>query len=463
MTPSITRLRHLLPSGLWRLGALGALLAASLAGGSVPAMASTAPMTLRIWYGSDDPTEQAWSQALAQQFAAQHPSIKVQFSFYDLDDMNDKTQLAMNTPNPPDLLYSTPRGPGLPAYVRAGKLLDLTAAARANGWAGALRPGLLASYNAVLDANGPAGAAGHIYAVPYLLAADAILYNKAIFSTLHLQVPRTMGQFAALLPRLKQAGYTPLGFGNQDAWTGDAWYLTLLNAQVGPAALQPALALSPSFRFTTAPFQQAAATLQAWVKAGYFSPQFGGLDPQDAIENFFDHGTTAMQLISSTENAQILAASRDDDSKAPNIGAFPFPAAQAGQLPVIVQDGYSGWAIPSAGHNQSAALTFINFALSAATTRTLLAQGLIPAHRVNASSVGTAAPFQRDFLTALATATKGVYVDAAPIPDFLATMEAQIQQLLAGKETPQTMVNSLQSVYASHGRTAQFTDTDGEF
>jgi hypothetical protein len=77
--------------------------------------------------------------------------------------------------------------------------------------------------------------------------------------------------------------------------------------------------------------------------------------------------------------------------------------------------------------------------------------------------MNTAAPFQRDFLTALTTATKGVYVDAVPIPDFLATMEAQLQQLLAGRETPQTLVNTLQSVYASHGRTAQFTDTDGEF
>jgi len=424
---------------------------------------AAATTTLRIWYGSDDPTEQAWAQRVAAQFAAAHPAIKVQFSFYSLDDMNDKTQLALNAANPPDLIYSPPRGPGLPSYVRAGRLLDLSADASRLGWAAQLRPGLLSSYNDLLDANGTAAGAGHIYAVPYLLAADAVLYNEDIFDKLHLQVPRTQAQFAALLPLLKQAGYIPLGLGNQDAWTGDAWYLALLNAQVGPAALRPALHLAPSFSFTKPPFQQAAATLQSWVQAGYFTPQFGGMDPQDAVEDFFDNGHTAMQLVSSTEASQILSSWRDDDSKAKHIGVFAFPAARSGQAPVMVQDGYSGWAVPRAAHNPTAAASFISAMLSTATMQVLLAQGLVPAHELTASTAPAAAPFQQDWLQALATATPGVYVDAAPIPNFLATMEAQIQQLLAGKESPASMASALQQTYATRGRNAPFTDTDGEF
>jgi raffinose/stachyose/melibiose transport system substrate-binding protein len=443
---------------------LGALLAAGLAGtAGAAAHRSAAPVTLRIWYGSDDPTEQAWSQKLAAQFAAQHPGTTVQFSFYSLDDMNDKTQLALNGPNPPDLIYSPPRGPGLPAYVRAGRLLDLSAEAQRRGWASQLRPGLLSGYNAVLDGNGTGRDAGHIYAVPYMLAADAVLYNKDIFLTLHLGVPRTVAQFLALLPRLKGAGYTPIGFGNQDGWTGDAWYITLLNAQLGPTALQPALRLSPSFSFAAPPFLQAAATLQGWAKADYFSNRFGGLDPQDAVEAFFDQGTTAMQLISSTEASQVLASWSDDDSKAKDIGVFAFPSVRAGRPPVVVQDGYSGWAIPRASRHSATALDFIDFATSASTAKTLLAHGLIPAHRVDAGTAEAVAPFQRDYLTALAIASPGVFVDAAPIPNFLATMEAQIQLLLQGKETPAALAQSLQQAYASHGTKTQYTDTDGEF
>ncbi len=424
-----------------------------------PAAASSA--TLHIWYGSDDPTEQAWAGDLANRFAATHASIKIQFSFYDLDDMNDKTQLALNTGNPPDLIYSTPRGPGLPSYVHAEKLLDLTAEARKRGWAGQLRPGLLTGYNDLLDAAGAPADAGKVYAVPYLLAADGVLYNKDIFNRLHLQVPKTMGQFTALLPRLKQAGYTPLGFGNEDAWVGDAWYLALLNARLGPTALRPALRLAPAFSFAAPPFRQAAATLQDWARAGYFSPRFGGLDPQEAIEDFFAAGRTAMQLVSSTEGSQILTEANDDDSKARNVGLFAFPAA-TGRQPVMVWDGYTGWAIPRASHNQAAALDFIDFALSASTANTLLAHGLLPARRINPAAK-TAAPFQHEYLTALASARQGVFLDAAPIPNFLATMEAQLQQLLAGKESPTALTHTLQSAYASHGRTARFADTDGEF
>src|SRR5262249_14028706 len=248
------------------------------------------------------------------------PTLAVRFSFYNLDDMNDKTQLALSSGNTPDLIYNTPRGPGLAANVRAGVLRDLSADARQHSWASLLRPGLLESYNQTLAANGPSRDAGKTFAVPYLLAADGVLYNKDIFARLHLQVPHSMAQFATLLPRLKKAGYIPIGFGNEDAWVGDAWYLTLLNAQVGPAALRPALRLGPSFRFTTAPFQQAATTLRQWATAGYFSPNFGGLDPQESIEDFFEDGRTAMQLVSSSEYSQILSETRDDDSKANNVG-----------------------------------------------------------------------------------------------------------------------------------------------
>jgi raffinose/stachyose/melibiose transport system substrate-binding protein len=443
---------------------LAALVAAMAVGLARPSHTATAlPKTLRIWYGSDDPAEQSWVKQVVQRFGARYPTVQVTLSFYDLDDLIEKAQLALSSGAAPDLLYTTPRGPGLPAYVHAGKLRDLSADVKKRGWAARLRPGLLAAYNQLLAANGTARDRGHVYAVPYLMAAVGVLYNKDIFRKLHLQLPRTTAQFAALLPRLKTAGYTPIGFGNEDAWVGDAWYLTLLNAQVGPQALRPALRLDPAFRFTAPPFRQAAATLQGWARAGYFSRNFGSLDPQEAVEDFFERGHTAMQLVSSTQNAHILTELGDTDSKATNVGLFAFPSARGGQPPVMVQDGYSGWAIPTAAHNPAAALDFIDQATSEDTTRILLAHGLLPAHRLDNRSMQPMAPFQRDYLSALAVAPPGVYVDAAPIPNFLATMEAHLQLLLKGRETPHTLTQRLQDVYASRGRTATFTRTDGEF
>ena len=419
--------------------------------------------TLRIWYGSDDPTERPWAQELAQRFATRHRSVQVKLSFYSLDDIIAKTQLALSAGNPPDLIYTTPRGPGLPAYVRAGRLRDLSAEARRRSWAGQLRPALLAEYNRLLAANGSKRDAGRIYGVPYVVAAVGILYNKDIFHTLHLHVPRSLSAFVALLPRLKRAGYTPIGFGNEDGWVGDDWWLTLVNAAVDPATLHPALRHDPSFTFTRAPFRQAGATLLDWANRGYFTPDFGGLDPQEVLDDFFGQGRTAMQLISSTENSQILSALRDKGSRVHNVGVFAFPSARAGQPPVMAQSGYAGWAIPRAAHNPADALDFIGDATSAATAQLLLAHGMLPAHRIDARTPRLAAPFQRDYINALNAATPGVYLDAAPVPNINATMEANIQLLLKNIETPEFLTRSLQDVYSSGGMNATNTRTDGEF
>ncbi len=147
---------------------------------------------LRIWYGTDDPTEQALAQSLARRFEAGHRGVTVDLRTYNLDDLNGRMALALSAGNPPDLIYTTPRGPGLAAYVRAGQLTNLSPVWRQDGWTARLRPGLLLDYNRLLAAN--SGTAGHVYAVPYVMAAVGVLYNKAIFARLHLVVPRTLAE-----------------------------------------------------------------------------------------------------------------------------------------------------------------------------------------------------------------------------------------------------------------------------
>ena len=414
-----------------------------------------ASTTLRIWYGTDDPTEQELAQTLARRFEATHQGVGVQLRTYNLDDLNGRMALALSAGAPPDLLYTTPRGPGLAAYVRAGQLTNLSPTGRKGGWAARLRPGLLVDYNRLLAAN--SGVAGHVYAVPYAMAAVGVLYNKALFRRLGLRAPRTLAELETINSRVKRAGLTPIGLGNADGWVGDDWYLTLVNARTGPAPLAPALRPDPRFSFQGRPFRDAAAMLQRWVRSGYYTRGFDGLDAQDSMEAFFE-GHTAMQLVSSTENGQILSLAREN--KTP-VGIFPFPSTRAGH-PIMPQSGYAGWAIPRASAHPALAALFIDQALSPETAALLLSHGLLPAHAVDRAAHASA-PFQQDFLRALDTATPGVYLDAAPIPNLNATMEANIQLLLAGRLSPDALVSRLQTTYASGGARATSTRTDGEF
>jgi ABC-type glycerol-3-phosphate transport system substrate-binding protein len=436
------------------------VIAACLAALLLTGCSSTSPAaktTLRIWYGTDDPTEAPLARSLAARFQSTRPGLVVKLTTYNLDDINDKLALALSAGSPPDLVYTTPRGPGLPAYVAADKLLDLTDAAKKAGWAADLPSGMLASYNDLLTSTGKAH--GHVYAAPSILAAVAVLYNKSIFRRLHLAVPHSVAEFEALCARVKGAGLTPIGLGTADGWVADDWYLTLVNAQTGPDRLQPELHLDPHFSFGGTPFLNAGATLSRWSTAGYFTKQFGGLDAQDSVTAFFEGGT-AMQLISSTENGQITTLAARTHIP---VGVFAFPSLDAPRPPIAPQSGYAGWAVPRASAQPALAEAFITMMLNDATARSLAAFGYLPARPLPASETGRLAGFQQEFLKALRGAVPGVYLDGAPVPNLNATMEANMQLLLQHFETPSFLPRSLQLVYDSHGRNASSTRTDGEF
>lgn len=432
---------------------LFAMLALLLAGcGDNASAGSHTSTTLTVWYSTDDPVERLWSQELGRRFQATHPNVQVRFDALSFEDINTKLQLALNAGTPPDVAYVTPRGPGIPVYVRAHKLLDLSAAARAGGWATKLRPRLLASYNQPFGHEG--AIPGHIVAVPTTMAAVGVLYNQRLLSRLLLTLPHTMARFKVALAAAKQAGYVPIGIGNADGWVGDDWYLTLVNSIVPPALLAPETQLNPAFSFLRPPFLAASQTLSSWAQQGYLTRDFGGLDAQEGLQEFFK-GKTLFQLISSSENAQIMQLEKV--TRLP-IGVFAFPSA--GSRGVMPQSGYLGWVVPKAASHQSEAIAFINEMLTPSTARFLLDQGALPAtHSVSSSSAAGA--WQREYLAALQTATPGVYLDAAPIGNMNATMEANVQLLLQGYEKPSFLPQSLETVYrGGHGSTATI---DGEF
>lgn len=452
--PRTGTLRQVYP--MRRLFTLLLLLPLCLAACGSPAPA-TGLVTLHIWYSTDDPVERIWSQDLASRFQAAHPHVHVQVTDYSFEDMNTKLQLALSSGHPPDAAYVTPRGPGIPVYVAAHRLSDLTATARRDHWATSLRPGLLASYNQPFGLIG--ARPGHVVAVPMAMAAVALLYNARLLHRLHLPLPTTLTTFQHDLAGAKQAGLIPLGMGNGDGWLGDDWYLTLVNSLLPSSALQPELRLSPTFSFRQSPFLHAAAMLRSWSGRGYFTPDFGGLDAQEGVDLFF-RGNTLFQLVSSSENPQIT---QDEQETRLPLGVIAFPAAYGGTT--SPQSGYEGWVVPRAAPHLTLATSFINSLLTRASARFLLAHGVVPAARLASSSrpASLNPSFTASYLRVLNSAHPGVYLDAAPIANLNATMEANVQLLLQGYEPPSFLPRSLQQVYAHRGKGGSTTRIDGEF
>ncbi|MGI8826381.1 MAG: ABC transporter substrate-binding protein [Chloroflexota bacterium] len=410
--------------------------------------------TLSIWYGTDDPVERVWSQQLARRFQSAHPTIHVTLQDLSFEDINTKLQLVLSAGDPPDLAYTTPRGPGIPAYVHAHRLLDLTSAADAHRWSERLRPGLLAQYNQPFAYIGARPSS--VVAVPTALAAVGIMANQRLLAHLRLRIPTTLSEFERALAIAKTAGFTPIGMGNADGWLGDDWYLTLVNSLVPVSSLRAEQRLDPTFSFRRPPFLRAAAILERWARAGYFTHDFGGLDAQEGVDQFF-HGQTLLQMVSSSENPQIV---QDEAQTGLPIRVFAFPRAAGGGI--VPLSGYEGWIVPKAARHPAAAATFITSLLSPGTTQFLQRHSVVTSHAPSSSSPSATA-WVREYVDVVNTAKAGVYLDAAPVSNLNATMEANVQLLLQGYEPPTFLVKSLQEVYSSHGHGGSTTRIDGEF
>src|SRR6185437_10271601 len=58
-----------------------------------------------------------------------------------------------------------------------------------------------------------------IYAVPYAANANGVIYNKAIFEELGIEVPKTWDEFITVAEKVKASGKIPFYFTLKDAWT----------------------------------------------------------------------------------------------------------------------------------------------------------------------------------------------------------------------------------------------------
>ena len=412
--------------------------------------------SLNIWYSTDDPVEQQWATQLVHRFDQTHKNIRATIDVLGYDDFNPKMLVALGAGNPPDLAYATPRVCGIPKYVQNSKLLDLSPYARRYGWYKTLRPGLLQDYNSpftifATKRYGVQPQNVQVYGVPDAMAAVAVMYNVTLLRRLHLSVPRSVAELVHDVSVANAHGLVPLGLGNADGFLGDDWYQTLVNTQLPYSNLERELRIDPGFSFLGPQFRWAAGQLLAWRND--FTPNNGTLDAQDSVRQFFQ-GRTLFQLVSSSENSQITSLLK---VKPINVGVFGFPGKTTSSTTVMPQSGYEGWVVPKQGHNPAAAVTFINWVLRPSTQTFLMKQGAVPATPASATTTGQVTSFLREYLAALAASRPGVFLDAAPIPNLNATMEANVQLMLSmhqALEGPGFLPSALQQLYAAHGVTS---------
>lgn len=398
--------------------------------------AAPAATTLQVWWVTSSPE---YSKALRSIFDQYEKTSgnKVNSTFYSYNDMVAAGAPALESGNPPDVMFTDPSPPVIPNYIKAGQLIDLSAMAADKKWADRLAPGMLDFFKPIHD--------NKVYGAPISPAVRGFFYNKKIMDEIGGKVPTTMEELIALADKAKKAGYIPLGLGNNTSWSSEYYWLNPTYERWASQDWQTIIAnnmtCKPGVPWGGAEVKQSLEDLVKWEKAGYFNPGYQGIGETD-VHLEFSKGKMLMYFYNAASQNVALKA----DAPGFDIGFFNFPAITPGKPLLSMSDPGNLMVIPKSAKNKDAAMGFVDWMLSPEVGQTLATAGIIPAHKADFSKVTLPVPWMQDELDQLAKQT-AVGWQNWNVPGFGDVTGPEVQRLLAGETTVDAVLTKFEQTY----------------
>jgi raffinose/stachyose/melibiose transport system substrate-binding protein len=250
---------------------------------------------LSFWYVPTDPSVGEWWDAFVAAFEAKHPGTTIEVTRNAVDNYQAKTLAAFSSGDQPDVI-AMDTGEYLNKFVRAGHIADVRQLAD------------LELYNpAAVDVlNGPDD---QVYGVPEYSFVITLWRNTGLFEEHGLAAPKTWEELLAACETFRQAGVTPIAFGDggQDQWTAGHWFSALLYQYGGVGADVAATYGDDGASWSDPPFVQAATRLRELADGGCFPDGFTGLN-YGQMSSLFQRGKAAMIFTGSWFAAEVASA-----------------------------------------------------------------------------------------------------------------------------------------------------------
>lgn len=154
-----------------------------------------------------------------------------------------------------------------------------------------------------------------VYAIPFATNAVGVIYNKAIFEELGLEVPKTWDEFIAVAEKVKGAGKIPFFHTYKDAWTTLPAFNALAANTQGDDFYSE---LNKGTILAEERYKEAAEKIVKLTEFGHKNQQ--GVAYNDG-NTAFANGQSAMYLQGMWAIPEIKKANPDIE-----LGVFPFPA-----------------------------------------------------------------------------------------------------------------------------------------
>ena len=200
---------------------------------------------------------------------------------------------------------------------------------------------------------------GKVYGAPWGSSfGGGVLYNKAVYAKLGLQVPKTWTEFLANSDKIKAAGLTAIQGSFKDTWTTQ---LIVLGDYSNVAKVVPTFA--QDYTANKAKYASTPAALKSFQKMaeltahGYYNKGAGSTTEPQAMTALASGKAGQYPMLSAS-----VAELKSPDQLA-NIGFFGLPGDDAASAVATIWEP-NGQYIPKSGKNIEAAKKFVAFTAS---------------------------------------------------------------------------------------------------
>src|SRR3954447_9668492 len=398
-------------------------------------VAKAGNVTLTVWDQEVRGGQAAQVKRLNAAFRAKYPNVKINRVAKSFTNLKTTLKLAVSSNKAPDVVEANQGRPDMGQMVKGGLLKPLDAYADAYGWKDRWSKTLLDLNR--FSADGKQFGTGNLYGVSQMGEIVGVFYNKDKVAS----VPKTLGEFEAMLADAKKKGEVPISFGNLDKFGGIHEFQTVQNQFANKEDVRDFVFAHNSDGFDTIENRNAAEKLAEWADKGYFTPNFNGTGYDPGWQQFAK-GKGPFTIAGTWITADAVKAMGD------KLGFFLMPRREAGAQPASLGGESLPWSITSKSKNADVAAAYIDFITNAQAAKVLVKTDNLPAMQASAQP---STPVQKDIFAAWKklSDTDGLtpYMDYAT-PTFYDDFSGAVQKLLGGRLQPNAFTKKVQQDYA---------------
>jgi raffinose/stachyose/melibiose transport system substrate-binding protein len=408
-----------------------------------PSSIPAATITMMDTWTDKTSMQAQWITAVNTAFTAKYPNIKVNRTSATFDDVNKTLKLKLSDPSTPDVVPANNGWQGIGTFAKAGLIVNLDAYAKAYGWDKRIPPTIALQHRVAPD--GSQIGTGSFFGMPSAQGGFiTVYYNRDKLAKLG-NVPTTFDEFKQTLAAAKSAGEVPMAIGTQDQWLSTATLFALMDVFADKVKISDFVyGLGGSAADTG--MKDAAAIYQEWAASDYLPKNFAGTSGADSGQAFVEG--TGLYYFYYSDSLPFKNTETAD-----KFGTFLLPTQGR---PLQATGGCNqNFSIASKSKNPDAAAAYLDFVSSKEAGEIAMKTGVMPFNGPFEAPAGAGALLEDeiDELNAVQKADGFVpYFDWAS-PTMLDSLGAQTQLLLAGRVTPDQLVEACQKDYDAFRKT----------